>query len=617
MLCLLALYSPCFAQDTTPTQDQLGIDPTKFEIGQPLGFFTGILPGDTVLNDRLHKIYKLFNRNRRLAADSLLHHLQDSFQLVERADSARSRLRLALVEASMLETKQRLPEALALTKVLLADRSLQAQRDLLLQAYLITELIHEHLGNKDYTQEYLDKARPLLGHPSTRKLEAAYYIRKTSDLRSLNDTALARRVLDSAMVTALAQRDAYNAGDAFFLQAVMNADGTAAIRLANLQRSLVLLTRAHAHLGACYTHISIMRTLSEMGRHKEALRVSDDMLAYSERYLDGALPDERYAARFYDLRAELFEAVGQLDSALAAERQASSLYVQAYQVEAAAEVVAIEQGYAVRESQQEVERQRELLEQSQRRRRLLYIAIGILALVGGILTVLSLRLSASRRQVIQEVERQTVLRGEMQHRVKNNLEVLISLLDRQRRSEATSQEARDALEAATHRVYALAGVHSVLNAHDGEDRVPARAYLRELVANLTHLHEGTARQPMVEVQCSAELHIERRRLMPIGLIANELLTNTTKHAVSPAGQPLRVLLRLEARDREIWLAYLDNGTCEDGAEPYAWLTDQDYRAEGMGAYLVTQMTRQLRASMSPLRENGWCGIQLRFNAAAD
>lgn len=148
------------------------------------------------------------------------------------------------------------------------------------------------------------------------------------------------------------------------------------------------------------------------------------------------------------------------------------------------------------------------------------------------------RALAELEQLLVEKER---LLGELQHRVRNNLQTITSLVRMQQRR-ARSTEARRELLAVARRIETLNLVYAKLYATADVERVDLGTYLGELSATLLWLHADEA--PGVRVRSDLErLMVRLDRAVPIGLIVNEFVTNSFKYAFDGAGGQIGLEVR--------------------------------------------------------------------------
>ena len=146
-----------------------------------------------------------------------------------------------------------------------------------------------------------------------------------------------------------------------------------------------------------------------------------------------------------------------------------------------------------------------------------------------------------------------VLLRELQHRMKNNLQVIVSFLALQRR-QSTSEEARERIAAVMDRVLAIGLAHDQLSFKDSASSVDMRDYLKALCANID------PRRPQVAIEVEIEpASIALDRAVPVGLILNELVTNSVKYAFDEDGGLINVALRINEAIGEAELSVRDNG----------------------------------------------------------
>jgi two-component sensor histidine kinase len=173
--------------------------------------------------------------------------------------------------------------------------------------------------------------------------------------------------------------------------------------------------------------------------------------------------------------------------------------------------------------------------------------------------------------------RAEMLMRELQHRVKNNLQTIVSFLSLQRRRAETA-ESREKLASVMDRVHAIALAHDQLALRGEAGDVDFGDYLGALCANIDPHREGVA----IEVDVSAPLFLSLDRAVPAGLIVNELVTNSLKYAFDDAGGVIRVSFGTDPDRGEAHLVVEDNGRGM-GAP----------REGGLGLTLVDAFTRQL------------------------
>jgi PAS domain S-box-containing protein len=187
------------------------------------------------------------------------------------------------------------------------------------------------------------------------------------------------------------------------------------------------------------------------------------------------------------------------------------------------------------------------------------------------------RVEAELRRTVDE---KTVLIQEVHHRVKNNLQIVSSLLALQAAS-VTDAAVREALFDTTRRIQSMALVHQQLYARDSVGRIAFDEYARLLCHSLRSSIGGDARLTFEADAISESVD----RAVPAGLILNELLTNAFKYGRNAQGQ-CRVHVRVR-RDHEGWcFVVADEGAGLDEARP---------SGRSLGFTIIHALLKQLRA----------------------
>jgi two-component sensor histidine kinase len=141
---------------------------------------------------------------------------------------------------------------------------------------------------------------------------------------------------------------------------------------------------------------------------------------------------------------------------------------------------------------------------------------------------------------------------ELQHRIKNNLQIIIAFLSLKVRE--SSSEVREKLDPVIGRVQAIALAHDLLSIGKQASRVDFSAYLRALCANID------PQRPDIAVEIEAEpVHIPIDRAVPAGLVVNELVTNSIKYAFGNAGGHIKVHFGMVSNSSEGCLSVQDDG----------------------------------------------------------
>ncbi len=189
-------------------------------------------------------------------------------------------------------------------------------------------------------------------------------------------------------------------------------------------------------------------------------------------------------------------------------------------------------------------------------------------------------------QLRASLDEKDLLLKEVHHRVKNNLQVVSSLLRLQSRL-AGSTEAVRILEESEHRIRAMAMVHEAIY-RSNVGRVGADEYLESLVRQLESLYAPPDARIVVRSRI-ANLELDLDQAIPLALVVNELVSNALKHAF-PDGADGQIEVVLEVRAHELTLEVRDDGV---GFPP-----DLDWRdTDSLGMRLVYLLSEQMGATV--------------------
>jgi two-component sensor histidine kinase len=189
------------------------------------------------------------------------------------------------------------------------------------------------------------------------------------------------------------------------------------------------------------------------------------------------------------------------------------------------------------------------------------------------------------------------LMREIHHRVKNNLQVISSLLSMQQRA-LSDPAARAAMSDTRQRITALALIYRALYQGPDLKRVDLRPFLEELTAQLVagEILHG----PGVRTELSVDaLVIDPDRLAPLALFAVEAITNAQKHAFANRGGVLTVNFHVHGDEAELEIS--DDGEARDDG----------LVTSGVGRTLMTAFARQLRGRAELVR-NAKGGVTARL-----
>jgi two-component sensor histidine kinase len=212
----------------------------------------------------------------------------------------------------------------------------------------------------------------------------------------------------------------------------------------------------------------------------------------------------------------------------------------------------------------------------------------------------------AREELETSLRDKTMLLREVHHRVKNNLQVIVSLINLQT-SHVNDPRVIGMFEETQNRVRAIATIHERLYSTDDLASVHFGMHLDQLARHLWAFY-GMEERIQLDID-TADVALDIDQAIPLALISNELLCNAFKHAFPDERRGL-IFVRLryivgEASQHAGELEISDNGI---------GIPDTvDIRtAQSMGFHLVRILTEQLHASPTVTRQNGTC-VRVRFS----
>ena len=207
------------------------------------------------------------------------------------------------------------------------------------------------------------------------------------------------------------------------------------------------------------------------------------------------------------------------------------------------------------------------------------------------------------RQTTLLQARETMLH-EIQHRIKNNMQVMSSLLSLQARS-ASNAETLRTLDETQNRIQSMALLHEVLYQSEDLGMVDFRKYLLRMVEYLVQsygMNDGRISLHTSEID---QIGIDLGDALPLGLLISEVISNSLKHAF-PEGRrgEVRIQMRRQSTD-SVLLLLSDNGI--GLPSELDWKTSRS-----LGLRLVRALAKQLRADLE-IRSQDGTEVKLLFN----
>jgi two-component sensor histidine kinase len=187
-----------------------------------------------------------------------------------------------------------------------------------------------------------------------------------------------------------------------------------------------------------------------------------------------------------------------------------------------------------------------------------------------------------------------VLMKEIHHRVKNNLQVVSSLLDLQSHT-ITDSQASAAVKEGKNRVQSMALIHQNLYSEGNIKGIMVKEYISNLVQSLSDSYNITNDKVKVNINID-DLNLDVDTMIPLGLVLNELVSNSFKYAFKETTSGILNIL-LEEKNEKLHLKVSDNGS--------GFPVDVDVKtSKSFGMKMIRAFAQKLKASLDIYNNNG-------------
>ena len=200
----------------------------------------------------------------------------------------------------------------------------------------------------------------------------------------------------------------------------------------------------------------------------------------------------------------------------------------------------------------------------------------------------------TREAIIEnDLEIKTILLNEIHHRVKNNLQLIMSLLNIQAHQQNFTT-IDHFIEKSQLRIASLSLVHENLHLGGKTEKVDVQQYIISLVQNIKNCLTDNSDDIEFEINAKNIL-LSLETTIPLGIIINEFTTNAIKYAFENQNSK-KINIKLTQKNNNFVLVFADNGKKSD---------KNKNTKKSVGLTLVKLLTSQLKANMQVCNENGY------------
>ena len=362
-----------------------------------------------------------------------------------------------------------------------------------------------------------------------------------------------------------------------------------------LQKAIDFNQQHHNFRSLSFNYGYIAHVYDKMGDRQHSLEYALKTLAVAQQLKT----PERLANAYFQL-TESYKDMGRNDSALFYFTLYHHLSDSLANLDKTRQIADMQAKYESVKKEAEIDKLNR--DTTGKNRQILLLAVGLTAtfLIAGLLFWLYRRVIGQKEIISrQSVQLETMMK-ELHHRVKNNLQIVSSLLNLQA-YRLNDDEAIAVIRQSQQRVHAMSLIHQRLYKTDESASVNIKDYLTDLAESLLASY-GYDRDGFDLRISTQQEFLDVDKVLPLGLIVNEIITNAFKYAYQDTANPS---LHIECTEQEehIILSITDNGK---GWDQSKWRQDSSPLAKGgsFGKQLVTALCKQLRATQELTVDNG-------------
>ncbi|WP_143774041.1 tetratricopeptide repeat-containing sensor histidine kinase [Niastella vici] len=319
-------------------------------------------------------------------------------------------------------------------------------------------------------------------------------------------------------------------------------------------------------------------------------------LAYSRKMLETSrlLNRPERLRNAYNSMYNAFAATGRFDSALYFYKLADQLDDSLNNVAKTNEVIDLQTKYETGKKESEIRRLHTESLAKNKQIVLLVSALVVFALLAACMMWLYHRIKKQRQEIAAQSNKLEIMMKELHHRVKNNLQIVSSLLSLQT-YKVQDEEAVLVLKESQQRVQAMSFIHQRLYKTESLTAVNMKEYLTDLAESLVSSYGFSRDDFDLHITVEKEM-LDIDKALPIGLIINELVTNALKYAYDDSKRPFLSIMLTEEETKMV-CAIKDNGI---GINEQQW----KQKKNSFGKQLITALCKQLRAQQAMAIDGG-------------
>lgn len=386
-------------------------------------------------------------------------------------------------------------------------------------------------------------------------------------------------------------------------------DYNKAISYYKLAEQFSLKSNNKYHLITNYN--SLAMCYKELKEYETAKTYSEKSIAISKEV--GSVERELFC---HETMADILFSMGDYKNAYISFQNYASLKDTLFNQDKNDAIAEMQAKFDVDKNQQkvkEIELQKKIDDEANTKQQLLLIVVIVVILISLVFTILLFRNKQKVNSLLEQknaaiqanLEQKEVMMSEIHHRVKNNLQMVSSILDLQAR-DLTDEKSMRVIEDSLSRINAISLIHQRLYQSDNIRGIKINTYLQELAFDILKNFSSSVTSTPIQLKCYVDgLNMDLESAIPIGLITAELITNSCKYAFTGIEKP-EINISLNKQNEVLILTVTDNGIGKQATVKES--------GTSFGTKLIKSLSRKLRAEIIEDTSEKGTSIQLKINS---
>jgi len=339
----------------------------------------------------------------------------------------------------------------------------------------------------------------------------------------------------------------------------------------------------------------IVRSLLSLGKLKNQEKDFDAAITYLQRSIRTTsedFGDNFHLGLIYQELSKAYEGKNNINESFKAYKKYHELYQRVFNSDADQRIAQLQTEMEVNQKESTISLQMEKLKQQATIQVFTLILAGLMLIF--LISLYRVFMKRKKHSLLLEKqnEEKEFLLKEIHHRVKNNLETISSLLSLQT-SHINNQEFQKIMIEIQNRVQSMGMIHQNLYQGENMTTIEMKQYFRNFGGYIIDSFDATDR---ITFDCAMDtLELDVDKAIPIGLIVNELITNSLKYAF-PKNRKGKISINLTETHSHLHLKVSDDGIGFD--------EETEIKGTGFGSQLIGLLTKQLDGKMTLITTRG-------------